>query len=114
MNLVAGPVFGLIDLIIFDEGSREVANGWEVRIFVDDRSVKRHPGMLIEPSSDHLSIFWPFVVGVERGMHSNEAFTVLFDERDHVFLLGIVEVQLAGGADENDGVEVVEILRVAI
>src|SRR5579864_7019248 len=85
VNLVTRPVFGLIDLVVFDERGREVANGGKIRIFINDRSVKRHPWMLIEPAPDHLSVFRPLVVGIQRGMHSNEAFCVVFDDRNHFF-----------------------------
>src|SRR5882762_8412476 len=89
---------------------REMTDGREVGRFVDDRRIEGHPGMLVEPAADHFSVFGPLIVCVERGVNSNEALTVVFDERHHVFLLIVVEVEFTRGTDEDDCVEEIEVL----
>src|SRR3954466_9255727 len=91
----------------------QMASGWKVRILIDDRSVERRPWMFVEPAADHLPIFGPFVVCIQCRMNADETFAVVPDERDHVFLLAVVHVQLAGGAHKYQGIEVIEILRVS-
>src|SRR5579864_5426353 len=70
--------------------------------------------MLIEPSANHLSVFRPLVVGIEGGMNTDKSFAVVLDERHHVFLLAVIEVQFAGSAHEYQSIEVIEILGVSL
>ena len=51
---------------------------------------------------------------MERGVDADKTFAVFFDERQDVFLLTVVEVHLARGAHKNQGVEVIEVLRVSV
>ena len=69
--------------------------------------------MLVEPSADHLAVFRPLVIGVERSVNADKALAVVLDERHHVFLLAVVQVEFAGRAHKDQGVEVVEILRIS-
>src|ERR1700758_5887947 len=92
---------------------REMTDGREVRCFVDDRRIEGHPGMLVEPTADHFSVFRPLIVSVERGVNPDEALTVVFAERDHVVLLIVVEVEFTRSTDEDDCVEEIEVLSVA-
>src|SRR5581483_7988866 len=75
------PFLRLIDLVVLDELGREVANSRKIRILVDDGRVECHPGMLIEPSADHFSVFWPFIVCVERSVNADESLAIVFNER---------------------------------
>ena len=113
IHFVARPVLGLIDLVVFHKGAGKVAHGGETGVFVDDGRIEGHPGMLVEPAADHLSIFRPVVVGVERGVDADKALSVFLDEREQVLLLACVHVHFAAGAGKDEQVKVVEILRVS-
>ena len=69
--------------------------------------------MLIKPAANHLTIFRPFVIGVEGGVNPHKALSIVLDERHHILLLALVEVKLAGCAHKDEGIEVVQILRVS-
>ena len=69
--------------------------------------------MLVEPAANHLAVFRPLVVGVERGVNAYKALAVILDERHHVLLLAVVQVKLAGGAHKNQHVKIIQILRVS-
>ena len=114
VHFVARPCFGLINFVVFHERFGKVADGREVRVFIDDGRVERGPWMLVEPAADHLAVLRPFVVGVESGVDADKTLSVVFDEGQHVFLLAVVEVEFAGGAHKNQGIEVVEVLRVSV
>ncbi len=63
--------------------------------------------MVVEPAADHLAVFGPGVICVERGVNADKALAVVVDEGEHVLLLAGVEVQFAGGAAEDEQVKVV-------
>jgi hypothetical protein len=48
----------------------EMADGGKVRIFVNDGRIECAPWMLIEPTTNHLTVLRPYVIGVERGMNA--------------------------------------------
>src|SRR3984957_8099177 len=93
VDLFARPSLGLIDLVILDEGFRKVTHCGKAWIFIDDRRVERGPGVLVEPSAYHFAVFWPFVIGVERGVNADESLSVLLDELHQVCLLSVVKVK---------------------
>src|ERR1700736_2930264 len=73
IDLVARPVLGLINLVILNESSWKVMDRWEARVFIDDWRVEGGPWVLVEPATDHLAVFRPFVIGVEGGMNPHKA-----------------------------------------
>src|ERR1700733_2107310 len=90
IHLVARPSFGLIDFVVFYEGFRKMAHRGEVGILIHDWRVERHPRVLVEPATDHLSIFGPVVVRVQRRVNSDESFAVVVDKRQDVLLLAVI------------------------
>src|SRR5258707_15252746 len=94
------------------ERGRKVTLCRKIPPLIANRSIEGHPRMLIEPPADHLSVLWPLVQCVERGMHTNKALAIVLDKRDQRGLLFIVQVQLTGRAREDDRIEVVQVLRV--
>ena len=108
----ARPCLRLVDLVVLREGMWKMTNRREFRIFIDDWRVEPRPGMLIKPASDHLPVFRPLVVRIQCCVDADEPFPIFLDERHHVFLLPVIQVEFARRARENDRVEVVEVLRV--
>src|SRR3974390_1393485 len=90
-----------------------MAHRGEVRILAYDWRIECRPWMLVEPAANHLPVFRPFVVCVERCMDSDESLTVIVDEREHVCFLAVVHVQLSGRACKDKQVEIVQILRIS-
>jgi hypothetical protein len=113
VDLVARPLLGLIDLVIFNERSGEMTNCGKALVFIDDRRIEREPWVLVKPTADHLAIFRPFVIGVEGSVNAHKAFSVVLDERHHIFLLAAVQVKLPCGAHKDQGIKVIQILRVS-
>src|SRR5215475_10838344 len=113
MNLIPRPFFWLVNLVKLHKCVRKMAHRWEVRVLIDDGRIERHPRMLIKPPADHLPIFRPLVIGVERGVNPDESLSVFLDERHHVFLLAVIEIKLSCSTQKNDSVEVVEVLGVS-
>src|ERR1017187_4763931 len=91
-----------------------MSHGGEGRILVDDGSVEGHPRMLIEPASDHLTVFRPVVIRIERGVNTDETLPVVLYEGEHVLLLAGVHVEFAGSAGKDDHVEIVEIFSIVL
>ena len=58
-----------------------MADGGEVRIFVDDRGVEGHPGMLVKVAANHFAVLGPLVIGVQCGVNAHKALPVILDER---------------------------------
>src|ERR1035438_5275526 len=69
--------------------------------------------MLVEPSANHFTVFRPFVIRVEGSMNADKALAIVLDERHHIGLLAVVEVKFACCAYKNEGIEVIESLRVS-
>ena len=113
VDLVSGPFLGLVDFVVFQKSLGKVTYCGKTRIFINDGRIECHPGMLIEPAADHLAVLGPLVVGVQRRVDTDETLAIVLDERHHVCLLAVVEVQFARRADEDQSVEVVEILRIS-
>ena len=100
VDLITRPILRLIDFVILYECFRKMAHRREARIFVHDRRVERGLWMLVEPAADHLPVFRPLVVGVKCGVNPDKSFSVIFDEGHQILLLTVVQIELAGRADE--------------
>ena len=85
----------------------------ESRIFQDNRRVERTPRVFVEPAADHFTVFGPLVVRIERGVDADETFAVFFDERHDSRLFDRRSNQLAGGAGEDNGVEIIQVFEIA-
>ena len=89
-----------------------MTHGGVAAILDDDGRFKRIPRMAIEIAAHHFAVLGPLVVGVNGAVRADEAFAIFLDEGDEGGFLFVVKVKLAGGHEE-DGVEVIEVLRVA-
>src|SRR5579884_3061070 len=92
IHLVARPVFWLVNLVVLHKFCWKMPDGRKIGGFVYDRRIESHPRMLVEPSANHLSIFRPGVIGVQRRMDSDKTLSIFFDKRHHVALLVGVHV----------------------
>ncbi len=70
--------------------------------------------MLIEPSANHLTVFGPGVIRIQRRVDAHKALSVFLDERHHVLLLACVHVQFTRRVGEDQGVEVVKVLGISL
>ena len=70
------------------------------------------PGMLIEPASEHLAIFRPFIKRICGGVNADEALAVFPNERKQRGLLLVIERKFAGRVEDHR-IEEIQVLRVA-
>ena len=105
VDVFARPVLQLIDFIALEEGFGEMLCGGKVGVFQHDRRLEGAPGVLVEPSAVELRPVVPFVVAVGRGVYTDEALPIVTNEGEQVGLLIVAEIELAGAAIEDDGIE---------
>ena len=65
--------------------------------------------MFIEPAAYHLAVLRPFVIRIKSRVDAHEAFPLVVNECEHVFLLCIRKVQFTSRAGKYKGIEVVEV-----
>src|SRR4051812_3765010 len=114
VHLIARPIFRLIDLVTLHECMWKMAHGREIRVFDDDWGAKRCPGVLVEPSSDHLSVFGPLVVCIQSSMDADESLSIILDERHHVLSLTVVQLKFSSSARKHEHVEMIQVLKIAV
>ena len=94
------------------EARREMAHGGETGVFHDHRRVEGSPRVRLEPPAEHVPAIGPIVIGVQGGVGGHQAFAVIVHEGQE---RGLIRRRrsIAGGIDERDGVEPVDIVGFA-
>ncbi len=90
-----------------------MAHGREGLVLDDHGGVEGAPGVGLKPAAGHFGEFGPVVVGVDGGVGHDQAFAVIVDEGEQGLFLLVVKLPVAGGVDEGDCVEPVEIVGFA-
>ena len=87
--------------------------GREGLVLGANSAVHLHPGMLVEVAADQIAEFGPVVISVGRAMRAQEALAIFLHEGDQRGLLLVVHLEFARRV-ERHGVEVIQVLRVAL